>query len=148
MRHTSPMIRFELGFGLVVFAMWIFCLVEVISSNEGEIRNLPKLWWLVIVLLFPLAGSLAWLVAGRPQVAAGRSRLERAVPEYREYDRPGRAAAVEPEDDEQFLRRVRERAEEQRRNYRAAQLEREREEREELQRRHQHQEQDDPDPGS
>lgn len=142
------MIRFELLFGLVVFGLWIFCLVEVISSHEGELRNLPKLWWLVIVLLFPFAGSVAWLVAGRPQGATGRSRFERTVPAYPEYDRPGRAAAVQPEDDEEFLRRVRERAEHQRRAYRAAQLEREREEQEKLQRGLERQEREDPDPGS
>lgn len=142
------MIRFELGFGLVVLALWIFCLVDIIGSKEGEIRNLPKLWWLLIVLLFPFAGSVAWLVAGRPAGAVGRSRHERAVPEFPEYDRPGRAAAVKPEDDEEFLRKVRERAEEQRRAYRAAQLEREREEHEQLQRRLQRREQEEPDAGS
>ncbi len=38
--------------------------------------------------------------------------------EFPEYDRPGRAAPAKPEDDEEFLRKVRERAEEQRRRYR------------------------------
>ena len=123
------MIRFELGFGLVVFAMWVFCLVEVVSSDEGAIRNLPKVAWLLIVLFFPFAGSIAWLVAGRPDGHPTTSRYERAVPAYPEYDRPGRAAATSPEDDEDFLRKVRERAEEQRRAYRAERLRREREER-------------------
>ena len=44
-----------------------------------------------------------------------------AAPEFPEYDRPGRAAAVNPEDDEDFLRKVRERAEDQRRRYRESQ---------------------------
>ena len=70
------------------------------------------------MLLFPLAGSIAWLVAGRPQGAPGRSTYERQVPDFPEYDRPGRAAATQPADDEEFLRKVRERAEEQRRAYR------------------------------
>jgi hypothetical protein len=138
------MIRFELGFGLVVFALWVFCLVDVIGTAEGEVRNLPKLWWLLIVLLFPFAGSVAWLVAGRPQGPGARSRHERAVPQFPEYDRPGRAAAVSPEDDEEFLRKVRERAEEQRRAYRAEQLERERAEHEKLQRRLRREDQDGP----
>ena len=43
------------------------------------------------------------------------------MPEFPEYDRPGRAAAANPEDDEEFLRKVRERAEEQRRRYRESQ---------------------------
>lgn len=124
------MIRFELGFGLVVFALWVFSLVDVISSDEGAIRHLPKVWWLLIVLFFPFAGSVAWLVAGRPAGPGRTSRHERAMPQYPEYDRPGRAAATSPDDDEDFLRKVRERAEEQRRAYRAQRLEREREERE------------------
>ncbi len=112
----------ELLFGLVTLALWIFSLVDVIGSDEGRIRHLPKVWWLLIVLFFPLAGSIAWLVAGRP--ADGQSRrspYERATPAYPEYDRPGRAAAASPEDDEEFLRQVRERAEEQRRRHRESQ---------------------------
>ncbi len=41
-------------------------------------------------------------------------------PSFPEYDRPGRAVAANPEDDEAFLRGLRERAEEQRRAYRAS----------------------------
>ncbi len=44
------------------------------------------------------------------------------MPHYPEYDRPGRAAATSPDDDEDFLRKVRERAEEQRRAYREERL--------------------------
>jgi hypothetical protein len=122
-------IRVELFFGLIVLLMWVFCLLEVISSDEGAIRHLPKLVWVFIVLFFPLAGSVAWLVAGRPAGPPPTPRLERAMPQYPEYDRPGRAAATSPESDEAFLRKVRERAEEQRRAYREQQLRRERQER-------------------
>lgn len=112
------MIRVEAFFGLVTLALWIFSLVDVIGSDEGAIRHLPKLWWLLIVLFFPFAGSIAWLAAGRPSATASRSRSERAVPRYPEYDRPGRAAATDAAADEDFLRQVRERAEQQRRSYR------------------------------
>ncbi len=124
------MLRLELGFGLVVLVLWVFALVDVIGSDEGAIRHLPKLWWLLIVLFFPLAGSVAWLVAGRPAGPARTSRYERAVPQYPEYDRPGRAAATEAAADEEFLRGIRERAEEQRRAHRRERLRREREARE------------------
>ena len=120
MGHTSLVIRFEMLFGLVVLALWVYSLVDVVSSDEGAIRHLPKLWWLLIVLFFPFAGSVAWLVAGRPQALPAR-RHERAVPSFPEYDRPGRAAATSPEDDEAFLKQVRERAEQQRRAYREQQ---------------------------
>ena len=45
---------------------------------------------------------------------------------YPEYDRPGRFAATNPDDDEAFLRQVRERAEQQTRAAREQRAERER----------------------
>ena len=111
------MIKLELTFGLVVMALWVFSVIDVIISDEGAIRYLPKVPWLLLVLFFPLAGSIAWLVAGRPAGPPGPKPYERAVPHYPEYDRPGRAAASSPEEDEAFLQRIRERAEEQRRAY-------------------------------
>jgi hypothetical protein len=114
------MIRFELAFGLMVLGLGIFSLITVIQTPDDEVQHLPKVGWLLLVLFFPLVGSIAWLVAGRPQRPAGPSRHERSVPDFPEYDRPGRAAATNPEADAAFLRRVRERAEEQRRAYREA----------------------------
>jgi len=99
--------------------LWIFCIIDAISAREDTVRNLPKLAWIFIVLLFPFVGSVAWLVAGRPQTTERRLHPgERFQPEFPEYDRPGRAAAVDPDKDAEFLRQVRERAEEQRRAYR------------------------------
>jgi hypothetical protein len=111
------MIKLELAFGLVVTVLWVFSVIDVILSDEGAIRHLPKVPWLLLVLFFPLAGSVAWLVAGRPVGPPRPQPYERAVPHYPEYDRPGRAAASSPEEDEAFLKRIRERAEEQRRAY-------------------------------
>lgn len=99
---------------LIVFVLAIFCLVQAISSRDDDVRNLPKWAWILLILFFPLLGSIAWLIAGRP-VAAPRQSW--APPGFPEYDRPGRAAAANPDDDAEFLRKVRERAEEQRRKY-------------------------------
>jgi hypothetical protein len=122
-------IRFDLFLGLAELALFVYCLIDVISSDEGSIRNLPKLAWVAIVVFIPIVGPIAWLAAGRPTTVARRSAYERAMPNYPEYDRPGRAAATSTEDDEAFLRQVRERAEQQRRAYREQRLQREREER-------------------
>ncbi|RNL63063.1 PLDc_N domain-containing protein [Nocardioides marmoriginsengisoli] len=102
---------------LLVLALEVFCVIDVIVSPEEKVRNLPKIAWLLLVLIFPFVGSIAWLVAGRPQLApgGGRSPYERQAPTFPEYDRPGRAAGLTPESDEEFLRKIRERAEEQRR---------------------------------
>lgn len=113
------MARLGMFVGPVILVLWIFCVVDVITSRDDEVRHLPKMGWLILVLLFPLVGSIAWLAAGRPQRAPRVGRAyEREAPAFPEYDRPGRAAAVDVEADEEFLRRCRERAEEQRRRYR------------------------------
>lgn len=105
-------------FGVLTLGLWLFCLVDVITTDDGDARNLPKTGWLLIVLFFPLIGSILWLVAGRPVRLAGRPRAyERTAPAFPEYDRPGRFAADSGSDAE-FLRRCRERAEEQRRKAR------------------------------
>ena len=110
------MIRFEGGFFLLVLALDIFCLIDVVTSDEGRVRNLPKIAWFLLILFFPLIGSIAWLAAGRPGSGPRRpSPYERVTPAYPEYDRPGRAAGLTPESDEEFLRKIRERADEQRR---------------------------------
>ncbi|WP_086850644.1 PLDc N-terminal domain-containing protein [Amycolatopsis kentuckyensis] len=109
------MLYFNGLLGIVTFGLWIFCLVDVITTDEGSCRNLPKGLWLLLVLVVPLVGSIIWLVAGRPQqVARARGRYEREASAFPEYDRPGRFAATSPEDDEEFLRKCRERAEAQR----------------------------------
>jgi Phospholipase_D-nuclease N-terminal len=89
-------IKLELLLGVVAFALWVYCLVDAIGSPAAAVRNLPKVAWVLLILFFPFVGSLAWLVAGRPErTPAARSPYEGARPDFPEYDRPGRAAAVD-----------------------------------------------------
>lgn len=104
------------AFALIELGLLVYCVLNIITTPEPQVRNLPKLVWLFLVFIVPLVGGIAWLVAGRPQGAAGAGlpyKGNRGIPP--EYDRPGRAAANSPDDDEAFLRRLRERAEAQRR---------------------------------
>ncbi len=113
------MVRLGELVGPVILALWIFCVIDVILAREDDVQHLPKWGWLVLVLLFPLVGSVAWLAVGRPRRTTPRSRpYERETTAFPEYDRPGRAASLDTEADDEFLRRCRERAEEQRRRYR------------------------------
>jgi hypothetical protein len=100
--------------GLGLLGLWIFCVIDVITTDESRVRNLPKGLWLIIVLLLPDIGSIVWLIAGHPW-EANRQPLTRMQREFPEYDRPGRQAATNPEMDDAFLRQLRERAEAQRR---------------------------------
>ncbi|WP_034274137.1 PLD nuclease N-terminal domain-containing protein [Haloechinothrix halophila] len=105
-----------LGLGAVslfLLALWLYCIYNVITTDESGCRNLPKVLWLVIVIFVPTVGSIMWLIAGRP-VTARPARPVSGPTGFPEYDRPGRHIAANPAADEEFLRRCRERAEEQR----------------------------------
>lgn len=106
----------RLMFFLVPLVLSIFCVVDAIGTREDEVRNLSRTWWILLILFFPFVGSIAWLAAGRPDRAPRRpGPYERSATAFPEYDRPGRRAAADPEADDEFLRQVRARAEEQRR---------------------------------
>jgi hypothetical protein len=117
------------GVGLIFLALWLFCIVDVLTTDAARCRTLPKGVWVVIVLLFFDLGSIAWLVAGHPWDSSGARSLpykgnrgntdaDRATGgRFPEYDRPGRHIPANPEDDEAFLAGVRHRAEQQRQRY-------------------------------
>jgi hypothetical protein len=118
------LLRGGLGVGIIAFGLWVFCLLDVIMTEEHRVRNLSKAVWVAVVLLTFEVGAVAWLVAGRPRSGSRDLRYKgnagRAARQYPEYDRPGRFAATNPDDDEAFLRQVRERAEQQTRAAREA----------------------------
>ena len=116
------MLFFDGAFGLIWLGLWLFCLIDVITTPEERCRNLPKVAWVLIVLLFMDIGSIVWLVAGRtwepraqmPGVQPPRVQRPRPMATPR-TTRPGN-----PDDDEEFLAGLRARAEEQRRRAREA----------------------------
>jgi hypothetical protein len=110
-------IKMQLLLGVIGFALMVYCLIQAISTPQSSVRNLPKVAWVLLILFFPLVGSIAWLVAGRPESVTPLTRQQGAAPDYPEYHRPGRMASADPEKDDEFLRQVRERAEEQRRRH-------------------------------
>ena len=109
---------------LVVLGLWIFCLIDVITTDESVCRNLPKTMWVLLVLFLPAVGSLAWLIAGRPQAPADlpyKGNRGRAVPTVYDRERPARQVDPDPDAEADYQRALRARAEEQRQAYRAKQ---------------------------
>jgi hypothetical protein len=88
---------------LLLLALTLFALIDCLSREEDEIRALPKVLWVLIILLFAPIGPVAWLIAGRPRGAAlpGAGRSARG-------DSPAGPSAprrqVAPDDDPEFLR--------------------------------------------
>ena len=95
-----------LPFTIELFLL-VFCLIDAIQSDPAQIRNLPKLGWIVLILLVPLVGGIAWLIAGRPQrqPRSGARWPATRTSGFPEYERPARSW-VAPDDDPEFLRTV------------------------------------------
>ncbi len=81
---------------LALLVLWVFCILDVISTEEVLCRNLPKYVWLFIVIILPDVGSIAWLLLGRP--AGAGFQLGSQVGVYKPQKR-----AIGPEDSPDFL---------------------------------------------
>ena len=85
---------------LIEMALLVYCLIDCIQTDVP--RNLSKTTWVFVIILLPVVGGIAWLVAGRPE-----HRPARNVPwpstqtaGFPEYERPRRSS---PDDDPEFL---------------------------------------------
>ena len=100
-----------IGGGLValaVFALWIYCVLDVIATEEALMRNMPKVIWLIVVILLPTIGSVAWLLLGRPTDAGFVPGDTSPRPPLRE--RPRKISPRGPEDSPEFMSGLDERA--------------------------------------
>ena len=78
---------------LLVLALWIYAFVDCLNTPEEDVRGMPKLAWVFVILLFGevLVGPIAWLIAGRSR----RNPAEAT-------DAPGQWIA--PDDNPEFLK--------------------------------------------
>lgn len=114
------MILFDGALGIIGLGLWLFCVIDVITTPEGQIRNLPKVVWLLVVILLFDLGSIAWLVAGRPWTAKAEARADRPARSAWGNPPTGARRPTNPDDDDEFLAGLAARAEEQRRRAREA----------------------------
>ncbi len=77
---------------LASVALTIYAVVDCIQTDDEQVQHLPKLAWVVLVVLIPWVGPIAWLLAGRA----------RSLPPRRRPITGPRG----PEDDPDFLRNL------------------------------------------
>lgn len=79
---------------LLVLALWIYAFVDCLNTPEDEVRGMPKVAWVIVILLFGevLVGPVAWLLAGRVRRVPGR---------------PSGPSWVAPDDNPEFLKSLR-----------------------------------------
>ncbi len=81
------------GVGFLV--LWVYCIYDVVTTDESIIRHLPKLVWLLIVVLLGDIGSLLWLGLGRPRLWSQRAFEAKRSPAHDPH-RPGVSPLADP----------------------------------------------------
>jgi hypothetical protein len=85
--------------GLTLLAFWLYCLFDVITTPDEAARNLPKILWVLIVVLLFAVGGLFWLLLGRSLGPhAPRTIFRDGTP------KPRPEAPKGPDDDPDFLK--------------------------------------------
>jgi type VI protein secretion system component VasK len=70
--------------GLLLF--WLWAIYDVVTVDQNQVRNLPKVLWLVLVVVLWALGAALWVFLGRPAQTApvsrpGTPRRARRAPE-------------------------------------------------------------------
>jgi hypothetical protein len=83
---------------LVPLALSVYAFIDCISTKDEDVRHIPKPLWAILVLLFPLVGSISWIIAGkrRSPAAEGWSGVRGATARSRQW--------VAPDDNPEFLK--------------------------------------------
>ncbi|WP_431982551.1 PLD nuclease N-terminal domain-containing protein [Streptomyces qinglanensis] len=84
---------------LLILAVWIYAFIDCLNTPENEVRKLPKVAWVIVILLFGqvLLGPVAWFAVGRPRRNAPYGAT-----------RPDERRWVAPDDNPNFLKSLNE----------------------------------------
>ena len=80
----------------------VYALVDLVQTDEEDVQGLPKLVWVLLIVLIWVIGPIAWLVAGR----RGRRWLP-GLSRAGGSGQPGTSRPTAPDDDPDFLRGLR-----------------------------------------
>lgn len=97
----------------------VYALVDLVQTDEEDVQGLPKLVWVLLIVLIAVIGPIAWLAAGKrsrrwrpgflraPGTAGGAGRPRPTAPDDDpdflrglRYQRPPPAKPTTPEDED------------------------------------------------
>jgi Phospholipase_D-nuclease N-terminal len=87
---------------LLVLALWVYAFIDCVTTPEEEILHLPKVAWVLIVLLLGevMVGPIAWLVLGKDRGRTGADSGGTPSEWHREHRH---TPPIAPDDDPDFL---------------------------------------------
>ncbi|MGO1315935.1 MAG: PLDc N-terminal domain-containing protein [Cellulomonadaceae bacterium] len=98
---------------LLVVAVTVYAVVDCINATDEDRRGLPRGLWLILIILLPIFGPVAWFLISSAQ---RRARLSSGGGPLGGYSAPGAASRgtgrrpasgpVAPDDDPDFLWRL------------------------------------------
>lgn len=92
---------------ILLVALVVYALVDCVRSDDADMPvGLPKALWVILIVVFPGAGALAWLVVSRvSRQAAGQVRGGSGPVGHPSRPGPRRPAPrpIAPDDDPEFL---------------------------------------------
>jgi hypothetical protein len=97
------MVRVYLLLFVLEIVLAVVALISCLSAEDDELRALPRLAWVILIVLFPLVGAIVYFAAGRPLPVDHRPGVWRAAGAHPEPTRPRTLA---PDDDPDFLRQL------------------------------------------
>ncbi|MBN7794801.1 PLDc N-terminal domain-containing protein [Microbacterium esteraromaticum] len=78
-------------FSLITIGLMVFAVVDIIRRDDSDVRYLPRIVWLLLVILLPLLGSVLWFALGRVYPEGG-IRLPRRRPKPSQQQAPAAPA--------------------------------------------------------
>ncbi|CAN5450646.1 PLD nuclease N-terminal domain-containing protein [soil metagenome] len=92
----------------IIILLVIFSVVDISVLERSRVRFLPKLAWIVLVVLLPIVGPVIWFIVGRGRPGEGGSVVVTTTGS-------SRLGPMAPDDDPDFLSRLRRENEQERR---------------------------------
>lgn len=89
---------------VLILLVTIVALFDVISRDDSAIRGLPKIIWIILIIIVPIAGSIVWFLVGRePGTQTQRPTIGRpSAPQQRHtsplFNTPTRTDALSTEE--------------------------------------------------
>ena len=73
---------------ILIFGVTIYALIDCARADESQVRTIPRWGWLLLIIIAPPIGPIAYLIAGRNKPKRGKAPKRRILP---------------PDDDPDFL---------------------------------------------